>query len=170
MPIAPRSLLSLPALAFACALSACAPAPIFRPSVPGIDATPAQVAQTPERYVSSAVIWGGKVVRVSNLTDHSEIEILGYPLDPSQRPKANDSGGGRFIAVMAGYVEPLEYPANALITVSGRLDGSRAGKVGEATYVFPLVKVSQAHVWTAEEMRKGRSNVSFGVGLGVGIH
>jgi outer membrane lipoprotein len=35
--------------------------------------------------------------------------------------------------------------------------------------VFPLVSVAQSHVWSAEEMTKGRSNVHFGVGLGVGI-
>ena len=55
------------------------------------------------------------------------------------------------------------------MTVAGTLDGSRAGKVGEADYVFPLVRVSQSHVWTAAEMGKGRNNVHFGVGLGVGI-
>lgn len=169
MRIAAHSLLLLAVLTFVCALSGCAPAPIFKSPVPSIAATPLQVAQTPERYANSAVIWGGKVVQVNNFSDHSEIEILGYPLDSSQRPKESDSGGGRFIAVMAAYVEPLDYPPNALITVSGLLGGTRAGKVGEANYVFPLVKVSQAHVWTAEEMRKGHSNVSFGLGLGVGI-
>lgn len=159
----------LSSLLLACVLSACAPAPIFQTSVPTIAATPAQVAQTPERYASSEVIWGGKIVQVRNLADHSEIEILGYPLDASQRPLVNDSGGGRFIAVMAGYVEPLDYPAGAMITLYGTLEGSRAGKVDEADYVFPLVKVAQAHVWTADELRQGHSNVHFGLGVGVGI-
>lgn len=164
-----RCLAPLSSLLLAGALAGCAPKPIFHTQVPSIAATPAQVAQTPERYAHSTVIWGGKVVQVTNLADHSEIEILGYPLDASQRPRASDTGGGRFIAVMAGYVEPLEYPDGALMTVSGTLDGSRAGQVGEASYVFPLVKVVQAHLWTPEELRQGRSNVHFGVGLGVGI-
>jgi outer membrane lipoprotein len=90
-------------------------------------------------------------------------------LDGSQRPRANDSGSGRFIAVMPGYVESLDYPAGGLITVSGQLNGSRAGKVGQADYVFPLVQVGQSHVWTADEMNKGKNNVHFGVGVGVGI-
>ena len=70
---------------------------------------------------------------------------------------------------MPGYVEPLDYPSGALMTVNGKLGGSRAGKVGEADYVFPLVGVAQSHVWTADEMNKGRNNVRFGVGVGVGI-
>ncbi len=151
-------------------LAACAPAPLYKTSVSTVIATPAQVAQTPERYSGNEVVWGGRIVHVGNFPDHSEIELLGYPLDSSQRPRANDSGGGRFIAVLRGYVEPLDYPAGALMTVDGKLNGTRAGKVGEADYLFPLVDVRQSHVWTSEEMGKGRNNVRFGVGVGVGIH
>lgn len=164
---APR--LALPALLLA--LTACAPAPIYK-TTPGstLAATPAQVAQTPERYANGQVIWGGRVVAVNNLPDHSEIEILAYPLDSSQRPKFSANGAsGRFIAVLPGYAEPMNYPAGAPITVNGQLNGSRAGKVGEADYVFPLVKVAQSHVWSAEEMRSGHPNINFGVGVGVGI-
>ncbi|HUH31844.1 MAG TPA: Slp family lipoprotein [Rhodanobacter sp.] len=164
-----RSLLPLTGVLLGCVLTACAPAPLYKTTGPVVAAVPFQVAQAPERFTNQAVIWGGRIVQVTNLADHSEVELLAYPLDSSQRPKANDSGNGRFIAVLSGYVEPLDYPAGALMTISGRLNGSRAGKVGAADYVFPLVTVAQAHVWSAEEMTKGRSNVHFGVGLGVGI-
>jgi len=163
-----RSLPCLPAL-LALTLAACAPAPIYKTTPQAIAAAPQQVAQTPERFAGGDVIWGGRIVQVVNLADHSEVELLAYPLDSSQRPKANDTGNGRFIALLPGYAEPLDYPAGAMMTVSGKLNGSRAGKVGEADYVFPLVSAAQSHVWTAEEMRKGRSNIRFGVGLGVGI-
>lgn len=151
-------------------LAACAPAPIYKTNNSAEVATPAQVAQTPERYNGNEVVWGGRIVHVSNFADHTEIELLGYPLDSSQRPRANDNGGGRFIAVLHGYVEPLAYPSGALMTVDGKLNGTRADKVGEADYLFPLVDVTQSHVWTPEEMSKGRSNFRFGVGVGVGIH
>ncbi len=160
--------LALPAIVLA--LVACAPAPIYKTVANAAIPTPGQVAQAPEHYRGNAVVWGGRIVHVSNFPDRSEIELLAYPLDSSQRPKANDSGNGRFIAVLQGYAEPLDYPAGALMTVDGKLTGTFAGKVGEADYVFPLVAVNQSHVWTPEEMRKGRSNISFGVGLGVGIH
>jgi outer membrane lipoprotein len=168
MRIAARCSLYLAPL-LALTLAACAPAPIYKTTANAVVATPAQVSQSPERYSGNMVIWGGRVVNVKNFTDHSEIEVLAYPLDASQRPKANDTGNGRFIAVTPGYAEPLNYPPGALMTVSGTLSGTRSGKVGEAAYVFPLVSTTQTHVWTAEEMRKGHSNVHFGVGLGVGI-
>ena len=134
-----------------------------------VAAVPSQVAQSPERFAGNEVIWGGRIVRVQNFADHSEVELLAYPLDSSQRPQTNDSGNGRFIAVMPGYVEPLSYPPGALMTVNGKLNGSRAGKVGEADYVFPLVVAAQSHVWTPAEMEQGRNNIHFGVGVGVGI-
>ncbi|WP_199097348.1 Slp family lipoprotein [Dyella sp. ASV21] len=165
-PVLRRGLLPASLLA----LAACAPAPIYKPSPTTVAVAPNMVAQTPERFANADVIWGGRVVEVRNLPDRSEVEIVGYPLDNSQRPKVDDNGGwGRFIAVMPGYVEPYNYPPGSLVTLAGRLTGNRAGNVGQANYVFPLVSVAQSHVWTAAELQNGKSNVSFGLGLGVGI-
>lgn len=165
-----RTLLhGLAALALPALLAACAPAPIYKvaPGTPIV--LPTQVAQSPERYQGNTVIWAGTVVQVTNFDDHSEIEILSYPLDRSQRPSiASNNAQGRFIAVLPGFVEPLNFPPGAPITVRGTVDGTLAGKVGEAPYVFARVKVLQHHVWTAEEMRSGHSRVSFGMGIGVG--
>ncbi|TCV94703.1 outer membrane lipoprotein [Luteibacter rhizovicinus] len=153
--------------ACALALAACAPTPIYKATPNTVAVPPQQVARTPERYGSSDVIWGGRIVQVRNFPDHSEVEVLAYPLDGSQRPQANDVGSGRFIAVMPGYVESFDYPAGGLVTIAGRLGGTRSANVGEAPYVYPLVTVNQSHVWTANELSSGRSNVSFGVGVGV---
>jgi outer membrane lipoprotein len=152
------------------ALAACAPAPIYQPAPGTLAVPPRQVALTPERYTNGAVIWGGRIVAVQNFADHSEIELLAYPLDSSQRPRVNDTGNGRFIALMPGYIEPLDYPVGALMTLVGHVSGTRAGKVGQADYVFPLVRVDSGHVWTIEELRNNRPNVHLGLGLGVGIH
>ena len=170
MPVATRSLRCLFGALLLGGLSACAPAPIYKTAGNMVIATPQQVAATPERYARGTVIWGGTIVQVKNYADHSEVELLAYPLDSSQRPKIGDNGNGRVIAVMNGYVEPLDYPTGAPMTISGKLNGSRAGHVGEANYVFPLVSVDQSHVWSREEMQKGRNNIHFGVGVGVGIH
>ncbi|GAB2808829.1 Slp family lipoprotein [Dyella kyungheensis] len=153
------------------ALAACAPAPIYKPSPATVATAPNIVAQSPDRYANADVIWGGTVVQVSNFPDRSEVEIVGYPLDSSQRPKLDNNGGwGRFVAVMPGFVEPFNYPTGALITLSGRITGTRPGNVGQATYVFPTVSVAQSHVWTPAEMEAGKSNVSFGIGVGGVIH
>lgn len=151
-------------------LVACAPAPIYRVPPGAVIATPQQVATTPERYAHGSVVWGGTVVSVTNFPDHTEIQVLSRPLDGSQRPRLDAGSAGRFIAVIPGYVEPLNYPPGVPITVSGTLNGSRAGRVGAAPYVFPLVQVTQWHAWTAAEMAQGHGNFHFGLGVGVGIH
>jgi outer membrane lipoprotein len=149
------------------ALAACAPAPIYKPAPTTVATAPNIVAQSPAQFTNADVIWGGRVVEVRNLTDRSEVEVVGYPLDSSQRPKLDNNGGwGRFIAVMPGYVESFNYPTGALITLTGRITGTRDGNIGQASYVFPTVSVAQSHVWTAEEMNAGKNNVSFGIGVG----
>lgn len=148
-------------------LAGCAPKPIYRASPDLVQATPAQVARTPEPFSRGQVIWGGRIVAVTNRTDHTEIEMLGYPLDKSQRPQPRDATGGRFIAIVPGYLEPLNYPPGSLMTLSGHLQGTRSGKVGEAAYAFPLVAVDDYHLWTAEELRSPWSNVHVGVGVGI---
>jgi outer membrane lipoprotein len=107
------------------------------------------------------------VVGVRNFADHSEIEMLDYPLDSSQRPRLKEPAAGRFIALMPGYVESMDYPEGTLMTLRGTLEGVRTGKVGDADYVFPLVRVAQSHRWTPQEMEQGHPHFSFGVGVGV---
>lgn len=151
------------------ALAACAPAPIYQVPPGTVAALPAQVAASPEQYSNGNVVWGGSVIAVRNFPDHSEIEVLAFPLDSSQRPLVNAQAAGRFIAIYPGYVEAFNYPAGALITISGQLRGSRSSAVDQAPYVYPLVGVAQSHVWTPAEMRQGHPDIHFGVGVGVGI-
>jgi outer membrane lipoprotein len=158
------------ALALPAAIAACAPAPIYKTGPSSVNATPQQVATSPANFRNLQVVWGGSVISVHNLADHSEIEILAYPLDSSQRPRLKEPATGRFIAVMPGFVEPMNYPPGALVTVSGTLDGARNGEVGQAGYTFALVNGEAMHRWTPEEMRQGHPNVSIGVGVGGWIH
>jgi outer membrane lipoprotein len=56
------------------------------------------------------------------------------------------------------------------MTVSGKLNGSRAGKVGEADYVFPLVIASRSRTsGHPQGNEQGPQQHQFGVGVGVGI-
>lgn len=152
------------------AIAACAPAPIYKTGPSSVAATPQQVATSPQNFHGLQVVWGGSVVSVHNFPDHSEIEVLAYPLDSSQRPRMQQPATGRFIAIVPGFVEPMNYPPGALVTLSGTLDGSRTGSVGEADYTFALVHSEAMHRWTAEEMRQGHPNISVGVGVGGWIH
>lgn len=157
----------LPCLATAALLlAACAPAPIYQRAPGTLHAMPSAVAQAPERYDHASVIWGGRIVKVTNLAHRTEIELLAYPLNSAQQPQTDEGAGSRFIAVVQGYLEPLDYPPGRLMTISGHLKGTRTGKVGAASYTFPLVKTSQYHLWTAKELRSPLSHIHIGIGVG----
>ncbi|MBN8736205.1 MAG: Slp family lipoprotein [Xanthomonadales bacterium] len=160
----------LPAFALAALLAACAPAPIYKTGPSAVTATPQQVATSPANFRNLQVVWGGSVIAVHNFTDHSEIEVLAYPLDSSQRPRLKEPATGRFIAIVPGFAEPMNYPQGSLVTLRGTLDGARSGEVGQADYTFALVHSEAMHRWTADEMRQGHPNVSIGVGVGGWIH
>lgn len=161
----------LAALALPVAIVACAPAPIYKTTAAFVTAMPEQVATSPHNFSGMQTVWGGQVIGVDNFADHTEIRMLGYPLDASQRPRLKEPATGRFIAVVAGFLDPMNYPDGSLVTMSGQIQGAKAYPVGSATYVYPMlaVRANELHRWTPDEMRQGHPNISFGVGVGVGI-
>lgn len=157
--------------ASAVAMTACAPAPIYKTGPSIVHATPEQVAGSPGNFPEAQVIWGGEVIHVQNLPNRTRMEILGYPLDASQRPRLKQPATGRFIAEFPGFLEPMNYPKGALVTVRGQFTGTQAERVGSAAYTYPMVFVRHGglHRWTPAEMRQGHPNIRFGIGVGVGI-
>ncbi len=161
----------LPVFALAAVLTACAPAPIYKTSPALVNATPGQVATSPNNFSQAQVIWGGEVIALRNLSNSTRLEVLAYPLDSSQRPRLKEPATGRFIAEVPGFLEPMDFPKGSLVTLLGQVNGAQDELVGQASYTYPMVSVQTGdlHRWTAEEMRKGHSNIRFGVGVGVGI-
>jgi outer membrane lipoprotein len=168
----PSTFRLLPVFAAAAVLAACAPAPIYKTGASAVVATPTQVATAPGNFAGSQVIWGGTVIGVSNQQARTEIRILAYPLDRSQRPRLKKNAEGRFTAVIPGFLDPMNYPPGSPVTVAGKLDGTTVGNVGQATYTYPLVNVASGslHRWTPGEMSQGHPNISFGIGVGTWIH
>jgi starvation-inducible outer membrane lipoprotein len=93
-------------------------------------------------------------------------EVVGYPLDSENRPNRDAAPTGRFIVIHAGYLETADYAPGRLITAVGLFTGTRSGTVGEAKYVYPVLKASRMKLWPPYA---GRSQPSFQFGVGVGI-
>lgn len=155
--------------ALALLVAACAPAPLYKVPRASAAMTPAQALSEADSVRGQQVVWGGTVVSVRNLPDSTVVQVLAYPLDSSQRPRLKQPPTGRFLVEVPGFVEPLNYPTGAAVTLEGTLAGTRRDLVGKADYDFPVVKSSALHRWTPEEMRQGHPNFSFGVGVGTGI-
>jgi outer membrane lipoprotein len=128
---------------------------------------PEQAAAELAAVRGKSVAWGGTVVGTRNLADHTQLEILAYPLDARNRPDRDARPGGRFLALHSGYLETADYKEGRLVTVVGTVTETRTGSVGEARYVYPVVKVSRLQLWPTPEQEAAQPQFHFGVGVGI---
>lgn len=127
-------------------LAACASAPEqIAFEQPNLNFT--QVAQNPAAYSEKEVRWGGIVARVENLEKDTLIEIVNLPLGRKARPVENQETGGRFIARVPGFLDPMIYEVGKEITVVGKLAKPMPGKVGEHKITFPVVDTRGHYLW-----------------------
>jgi outer membrane lipoprotein len=129
--------------------------------------TPRAAAVEPATARNRTVAWGGLIVSARNLKDSTQIEIVGYPLDDSNRPKRGADPIGRFISIHPGYLETADYAPGREITVLGTMSGTRTGTVGEATYVYPVVEASRAQLWPKPGADRSEPTFHFGIGIGI---
>ena len=116
---------------------------------------------------SGAVLWGGVVIKTENMSDATQIEVMGYPLDRRQRPMTSREAEGRFLVRHEGYLEPVDYAAGRLVTVLGTLSGVITGAVGEAEYRYPLLQSDEMHLWNQVGPVRN-PGITFGVGISLG--
>src|ERR1051325_1781654 len=144
-------------------LSACATPPIdLSGSDPSL--TPDQAAADVASARNRRVAWGGVIVSVHNLKDETEMEVLGYPLDRAARPATSAPPQHRFLMVRPGYLESADYRNGRMVSATGAVTGLREGRVGDATYFYPVLQTDQLYLWSAYEGRRG-PDVHFGIGV-----
>lgn len=151
-------------LALAIALGACATSFDVGDAERGV--TPRAAAENLAPLRGRVLAWGGTIVASRNLADRTELEVLAFPLDRNNRPQRDAPHAGRFIAVHAGYLETADYAAGRALTALGTVRETRAGTVGEARYLYPVLVVTRLQLWpkdpAATELR-----VHFGIGIGI---
>lgn len=129
--------------------------------------TPAEAARNITLVRGRAVAWGGTIVSTKNLADRTEIEVVGYALDDQNRPRAEGTPTGRFIASHTGYLESATYAPGRQVTVIGTASGTHMGKVGEASYVYPVVTATRVHLWPKPGAPRSDPQLHFGIGIGI---
>lgn len=147
-------------------LGGCAAGPKFDAKEVDETLTPQRAAAEMEKSRNSRVIWGGLILSTHNLKDATQIEVLAYPLERSFQPDSEAAPLGRFLIVKPGYVETADYVTGRAISVSGILQGTQEGKIGEVVYVYPVIQPTETYLWP----RGGRdrdSNLHFGFGLSI---
>ena len=129
--------------------------------------TPREAAERFAMVRDRQIAWGGTVVAVKNLSNGTQLEVLGYPLDDNNRPNTRIDPVGRFIVLHSGYLESVDYKAGRLVTVVGTATETRNGTIGEAKYVYPVVSSKQLHLWPVADPTPSNPNIHFGIGIGI---
>ncbi|MDF1615110.1 Slp family lipoprotein [Desulfurivibrio dismutans] len=146
-------------------LAGCATGPRYDTHQVALDLLPATVSENPESYRDNKVLWGGLIVATHNLPDHTEIEMLSYPLNQAQRPLADRPTQGRFLLRQAGYLEELDYAPGRQVTVKGVLAAAKQGQVGEVTYTYPVVEAQDLYLWPPARHAPERTRFHIGIGV-----
>jgi len=149
LPLHTRYTRILFAIAIILLLAGCTSSPVPRAigTVPKQSISVAQVQQQPDRFLKRQVRWGGTILRVRNRKQTTEIEVLSRPLGARGRPQEKEPGTGRFIALLAGFIDPAEYPEQRSLTVTGYPKRAETRPIGEYPYSYPVVAVEQLHLW-----------------------
>jgi outer membrane lipoprotein len=145
-------------------LSACATAPKFDTTGVDFSITPPRAVTENTTLQGTPLLWGGIIIASSNLKQVTQFEILAYPLDGNLRPDTGKQPLGRFLAQQQGYLETADYTAGRLMTVSGTLQGTRIGRIGESEYTYPVLQVKQHYLWSRASEEPDTS-VHFGIGV-----
>lgn len=99
----------------------------------------------------SEVRVGGVIANVTNLENRTRIEVVNLPIRASGKPDINEEPKGRFVGYIEGFADPVTLSEGRLITLLGKADGTEKNKVGEFDYDFPVMDVSNYHLWRIEE-------------------
>ncbi|WP_413738711.1 Slp family lipoprotein [Sodalis sp. RH21] len=136
-----------PVLAVVLALSGCATVP---DAVRGTSPTPQEdlvrVLNAPSLYVGQEARFGGKVVKVTNLSGRTRLEIASVALDESARPRLRQVSSGRVVAYVNGFLEPADFNQQ-WVTVVGPITGTEKGAIGQANYTFVVIRADGYKRW-----------------------
>ena len=149
---------------FILSMTGCASAPKFNLEDVGRSIQPRDVVADLQKYQTKSVLWGGVIIKSTNVKEGTELELLVYPLRRNFKPDTEQSALGRIIVLQDGYLETLDYSAGRLLTVQGAVHNIRKGSVGEAIYTYVLVNARQLHLWAPVD-DDGGGRVHFGIGV-----
>lgn len=121
-------------------------APVDAPSV-------SQVRDQPDEHRSKIVRWGGRILKTENGKDASKLTVVAFPLTNDGRPRTDKTSTGRFITTANYFLEPLEYKADQLITVTGIYSETVIQDIGEYPYHYPVIGMTHSYLWPKKVVR-----------------
>ena len=109
-----------------------------------------QVLANPEAYKGKKILWGAKILHLSNPGAHgTSLVLLEIPVDDSGKPEDADRSEGRFIAITPDYLDREVYERGRSVTIAGEVQGKEIRPLapGEADYAYPVIAISEIYLW-----------------------
>jgi outer membrane lipoprotein len=101
----------------------------------------------PDAYIDRTFILGGIIAEAKNTREGTEIEVVQTPVDRYGYIIDNDASEGRFMVFTKKQLDPLIYKKGRLITLAGRLKGTKAGLLGNVEFTYPLIEADEIYLW-----------------------
>jgi len=123
-----------------------------------------ELQKTPDIYKDEIIMLGGKILETSVSSTLSQLTVLQLELGNDGRPLNLDQSHGRFIIESRQFLDPEIYQKGMLLTLVGKLKGSKILSIGGFDYVYPLLEPMEIKLWPMEILTQPRFHFGFGVG------
>ena len=120
--------------------------------------------KTPDAYKGEVIMLGGKILETNVSSTLSKLTVLQLSLGNNGQPVNLDQSRGRFIVQSKQFLDPAIYQKGILLTLVGKLKGSKIRAIGSFDYVYPLVEPIEIKLWPMEIFTQPRFHFGFGVG------
>jgi outer membrane lipoprotein len=123
-----------------------------------------ELQKTPDVYKDEIIMLGGKILETNVSSTLSQLTVLQLALGNNDRPVNLDQSHGRFIVESKQFLDPAIYQKGMLLTLVGKLKGSKIRAIGGFDYVYPLLEPIEIKLWPMEILTQPRFHFGFGVG------
>ena len=119
-----------------------------------------QVVQANDVHINEKAQWGGMIVDVVQLENHTVLEVANLALSSNAKPMAKKPFTGHFKIYIDGKVDPKDYRQGKLVTALGEIGPAERGKIGIFPYHFPTLSNAAVYVWqqnSNQSLHKGET-------------
>ncbi len=111
----------------------------------------AMVQANPDPFQGKIMVLGGTIVAAVNRDEGAVMEITEKPLDYWGKPKRTDRTGGRFLLLVPGALDLLQYTPGRQVTVSARVEGTLAAGLAGGGGQYPVLRSREIKLWPQEQ-------------------
>ncbi len=109
------------------------------------------ILKSPLAYKGSTVLLGGVIVKATNKSEGTLLEVYQTMLNRNQKPINIDDSHGRFLALYKGFLDSEVYRSGRRVTIAGVVQGEETMKLGEVNYRYPYLIIKEINLFQEEK-------------------